>query len=532
MVAHLGQSLDGRIAAANGASRWVTGAEDVVHNHRMRALFDAVVVGAGTVRQDDPQLTVRAVPGPASGPGRARHQAAAGVRTTACSPTARRRRLLLCAEGLAAPGERHRPGGGPGRRDPGRQPLPARGAGAFGRARAARVFVEGGGITVSRFLAAGCLHRLQITVAPLIIGSGRPSITLPEIERVSAGLRPEMRRVDARRGRAVRVPARWLRRPPSGSSHPGGASCAASRWHRRVRAKCWSRRRRSGISRGTETLVFQGRVPASQHQAMRAPFQAGGFGFPLKYGYSSVGDRRPTGAPELIGRRVFCLYPHQDRYVVPASAVLPLPDAVPDARAVLAANMETALNGLWDAAPRIGDRIAVIGAGVVGALAAALLARMPGTEVQLIDIDPGKAAVAAALGRRVRVAGRRARRRGSGDPRERRARRAGRALELAGFEATIVELGWYGDRAVGLPLGEAFHSRRLRLISSQVGAVARRPARPLGSAPPLDAGARAAGRRPLRCFARAAPAVRPPAGPHGGAGTYPSGIMCQVISYR
>jgi len=194
VVAHLGQSLDGRIAAVNGASHWVTGEEDIVHNHRMRALFDAVVVGAGTVRHDDPQLTVRAVPGPH--PVRVvldtRRRLGPDYRvfTDREAPT-----LLLCAEGLAAAGERLGQAEVVGipTRDGGLclcavlERLAGRGLG--------RVFVEGGGITVSRFLAAGCLHRLQITIAPLIIGSGRPSITLPEVERVSAALRPEIRRV-------------------------------------------------------------------------------------------------------------------------------------------------------------------------------------------------------------------------------------------------------------------------------------------------------------------------------------------------
>ncbi len=286
----------------------------------------------------------------------------------------------------------------------------------------------------------------------------------------------------------------------------------------------------SAISRGTERLVFQGRVPASQHEAMRAPFQAGGFGFPLKYGYSSVGIVA-AGTPELIGRRVFCLYPHQDRYVVPTSAVTPLPEAVPDARAALAANMETALNGLWDAAPRIGDRIAVIGAGVVGTLAAALLARLPGTQVQLIDIDPGKAAVAAALG--IEFAFPDAAQGGvdlvihaSGAPEG-----LSRALELAGFEARIVELGWYGDRAVGLPLGEAFHGRRLRLISSQVGVVAaaqrarwdRRRRLTLALALLADARFDAL-LEPPQPFTRLPDLM--------AALAYPSGIMCQLVSYR
>jgi threonine dehydrogenase-like Zn-dependent dehydrogenase len=228
----------------------------------------------------------------------------------------------------------------------------------------------------------------------------------------------------------------------------------------------------SGISRGTESLVFRGRVPASQHSRMKAPFQDGSFHFPIKYGYASVG-RVESGPEELIGNRVFCLYPHQDRYVVPASAVVPVPDEVSTPRAVLAANMETAINGLWDAEPRIGDQVAVVGAGVVCTLAAALLARIPGVSVELIDVNPGKAAIAEALdlpfSRPEEAEG------GvdlvihaSGQPEGLRT-----ALSLAGFEATILELSWYGDQPVTLPLGEDFHSRRLRLISSQVGEVAR-----------------------------------------------------------
>ncbi len=288
--------------------------------------------------------------------------------------------------------------------------------------------------------------------------------------------------------------------------------------------------RYSGISRGTETLVFQGRVPASQHEVMRAPFQAGGFGFPVKYGYSSVGIVT-DGAPELLGQRVFCLHPHQDRYVVPAAAVIPLPAAVPDARAVLAANMETAINGLWDAAPRIGDRVAVIGAGVVGALAAALLARIPATKVQLVDVAPEKATIAAALG--VDFAFPDAARgdldlvvhaSGTADG-------LALALKLGGFEAKVMELSWYGDRTVALPLGEAFHSRRLRLFSSQVGAVARAQrsrwdhrrrlalALDLLADPCFDA-----------LLAPAAPFARLPS-VMATLAARPSDIMCQLISY-
>ncbi len=233
----------------------------------------------------------------------------------------------------------------------------------------------------------------------------------------------------------------------------------------------------SGVSRGTETLVFRGLVPPSQHRVMRCPFQAGDFPGPVKYGYSSVGLVE-IGPPELVGRLVFTLHPHQERYVVPAAVALPVPDGVPPARAVLAANLETAVNALWDARPCIGDRIAVVGAGVVGSLVAGLAARLPGTSVELIDLDPARASLAQALGCRFALPGAASGNadlviHASGDP-------AGlvTALGLAAFEALVLDLSWYGDRPVSLPLGEAFHSRRLRLQSSQVGAVA--PARRAG----------------------------------------------------
>lgn len=227
----------------------------------------------------------------------------------------------------------------------------------------------------------------------------------------------------------------------------------------------------SGISRGTELLVFRGEVPASEFERMRAPFQAGAFPAPVKYGYASVGVVE-AGPAELRGRTVFCLHPHQTRYVVPAAAVHPLPEGLPPARAVLAANMETAVNALWDAAPRLGDRIVVVGGGVLGLLVAWLAARLPGCEVELIDTHRPRAAVAAQLGLAFRTPEAASPDadlvvHASGQP-------AGlvTALALAGFEATVLELSWYGDRSVALPLGEAFHARRLTLRSSQVGHVA------------------------------------------------------------
>lgn len=233
----------------------------------------------------------------------------------------------------------------------------------------------------------------------------------------------------------------------------------------------------SGISRGTETLVFAGRVPPSQYQAMRAPFQSGEFPGPVKYGYISVG-RIVEGPADRVGQHVFCLYPHQDRYRLPEAAAVPLPPGLPAERAILAANMETAVNAFWDAGPLAGDRITVIGGGVLGILTAWLCRQVPGAQVTLVDPNPARGAVAASLG-----LGFQADTSGlegcdlvvhaSGQP-------AGLAdaLRVAGREGTILELSWYGDREVPLPLGEDFHARRLVLRSSQVGRIpAQRQAR-------------------------------------------------------
>ncbi|MGV9213786.1 dehydrogenase [Micromonospora sp. RB23] len=234
------------------------------------------------------------------------------------------------------------------------------------------------------------------------------------------------------------------------------------------------RARYSGVSRGTETLVFAGRVPVDQYATMRAPFQEGDFPGPVKYGYLSVGVVE-QGPPDLLGRTVFCLHPHQSAYVVPATAVVPVPDDVPPARAVLAGTVETAVNALWDAAPLLGDRVSVIGAGMVGCCVAALVARFPGVDVELVDTDARRAGVAGALG--VRFA-RPADATGDRDlVVHASATSAGlqQALDLLAPEGTVIELSWYGDRQVQVSLGGAFHSGRLTVRSSQVGMVA--PAR-------------------------------------------------------
>ncbi|MGW7419025.1 dehydrogenase [Streptomyces sp. NPDC054813] len=231
----------------------------------------------------------------------------------------------------------------------------------------------------------------------------------------------------------------------------------------------------SGVSRGTETLVFRGGVPESQHAVMRAPFQEGEFPGPVKYGYLSVGVVE-AGPAELIGRTVFCLYPHQTRYVVPVTAVTVVPERVPPARAVLAGTVETAVNALWDAAPLVGDRIAVIGGGMVGCSVAALLARFPGVRLQLVDADPARAKTAEALG--IDFATPEDALDGCDLVVHASATEQGltRALELLAPEGTVLELSWYGDRRIALPLGEAFHSRRLTVRSSQVGTVSPRRA--------------------------------------------------------
>ena len=221
----------------------------------------------------------------------------------------------------------------------------------------------------------------------------------------------------------------------------------------------------SGISRGTEATVFHGRVPPSQYETMRAPLMAGTFPFPVKYGYAAVGL-----LPD--GTRVFALHPHQDRFVVPAAMFVTVPDSVPTARAVLAANMETALNIVWDAAPLAGERMMVIGAGVVGLLAAALLARGPAARVTVVDLDASRAALAERLGCAFALpddapADQELIVHASGSEAGLRL-----ALDRAAFEARIVEASWFADRLPSLPLGGAFHPRRLRLISSQVGSIA------------------------------------------------------------
>lgn len=263
---------------------------------------------------------------------------------------------------------------------------------------------------------------------------------------------------------------------------------------------------------------------------MRAPFMGGAFPFPVKYGYATVGlvERGPA---DLLDRLVFALHPHQDAFVAPAQAVVPIPRGLPPARAVLAANMETALNAAWDASPAVADKIAVVGAGVVGSLAAWLCGRLPGAQVTMVDVEPSRADLARHLGVDFAAPGSapadcdlviHASGTSSG---------LSTALGLAGEEATVLELSWYGTGDVAVPLGGAFHSRRLKLVSSQVGRVAPShrarwtPRRRLAAA--LD----------LLVDSRLDALIAPPIGFHELPGRLPdilapnSGALCQLVTY-
>jgi threonine dehydrogenase-like Zn-dependent dehydrogenase len=265
----------------------------------------------------------------------------------------------------------------------------------------------------------------------------------------------------------VEAHAFWLRAPGCGEIRPVALP-------ERGPGDVVVRTLRSGVSRGTETLVFRGGVPSSQYSAMRAPFQEGDFPGPVKYGYLNVGVVE-QGPPELRGRTVFCLYPHQTAYVVPAAAVALVPEGVPPARAVLAGTVETAVNALWDAPPLLGDRVTVVGAGMVGCCVARLLSRFPAVQVTLVDVDAARAGVAAALGVDFALPADAA---GARDlVVHASATSAGlqRSLELLAPEGTVIELSWYGDSEVRLSLGGAFHSGRLGIRASQVGTLS--PAR-------------------------------------------------------
>jgi threonine dehydrogenase-like Zn-dependent dehydrogenase len=259
----------------------------------------------------------------------------------------------------------------------------------------------------------------------------------------------------------------WVRSPGHGEIRPVDLPEAGP-------GQVFVRTLHTGVSRGTESLVFRGEVPPSQYAAMRAPYQEGDFPGPVKYGYLNVGVVE-QGPDALLGRTVFCLYPHQTAFVTGAEDVVGVPVDVPARRAVLAGTVETAVNALWDARPLVGDRITIVGAGMVGCCVAALAARLPGADVEVVDVQPERAEVVQRLG--ARYARPEEAETGRDFVFHASATAAGlnRSLELLAREGTVIELSWYGDREVSLGLGGAFHSGRLSIRSSQVGLVA--PAR-------------------------------------------------------
>jgi threonine dehydrogenase-like Zn-dependent dehydrogenase len=226
----------------------------------------------------------------------------------------------------------------------------------------------------------------------------------------------------------------------------------------------------SSLSRGTERLIASGLVPPSEHERMRCPHQGGDFPYPVKYGYCAVA-RVQEGPAEYVGKRVFVLHPHQDVFNAKTAMLNPIPDEIPTPRATLAANMETALNAVWDSKMSAADRVTVVGGGLVGLLVTFIAARFPATEVTLVDIDPARAELASLFGARFALP--------ADAPKDQdvvfhtSASQPGlsTAIHSAAKNGTVVELSWYGEKPLMVPLGGHFHASRVKLISSQVGTV-------------------------------------------------------------
>lgn len=469
---HLAQTLDGKIACSNGDSKWIGGPGNLVHAHRMRALADAVLIGAQTLTADQPSLNVRHVSGPDP------VRVVLGTALDVAPLVARAPSRILVAGSLAA--------GTAGadvldleRGTDGRFTSAAILESLY-RQGLTSVYVEGGAYTLNRFIEDGALDVIQVHIAPLIVGDGRAAFP-----RASAECIAKAQKLDALHYQTVDDGVMLVGRcnaPRDGSEKP---ATARALWHeaagrsslrseplrRLPNGWCEIETAFSGVSPGTERLIAAGRVPEALRQSMRCAHMGGDFGFPLKYGYSLVG-KIVAGPDDLLGHAAHVFHPHQDRVQVRREELHLVPDAVPLARATLAPNLETALNAVWDGRLQIGQRVLVVGFGTVGSLVARVIDTMVGVDLIVVDADPAKCALAESMGFRV---AREAIAPNSVDVAfHTSASSAGlqTALDAVGFEGLVVELSWYGDRPLTLDLGGAFHSLRKRIISSQVGAVA------------------------------------------------------------
>lgn len=224
------------------------------------------------------------------------------------------------------------------------------------------------------------------------------------------------------------------------------------------------------ISTGTERLVASGKVPEELHASMQVPYMEGSFSLPVKYGYSLVGE--VVDGPENLKRKiVHLLHPHQDYCVVLAEDVFVIPREIPSQRAILASNLETALNALWDSGVSAGDKVMVAGFGIIGSLVVRLLTLMPAVQVMVIDTDPNRKKLAETMGFSTAHA------------EELDAdfdlafhcsgHETGlqTCIDKAGPEGKVIEMSWYGNKPVTLNLGGTFHSQRKSIISSQVSSL-------------------------------------------------------------
>ncbi len=474
---HVAQTIDGKIATSGGDSKWIGGIGNQTHAHRMRALCDAVLIGSRTLTTDVPKLNVRHVRGP--DPVRVVVGSDVDVRSLRNSAPAPVLVVGSAAVGLEDVDILDVP-----RQCTGRFEMRAVLEALFRRGITS-VYVEGGAQTLERFLEEGMLDALQIHIAPIIVGDGRAAFPRPSVERL----------VDAQRlhgARFVRVDdgimlvARCSDGATNGKAsravrsaqafwHEGAGRSAlrTTSLHRPPADWCEVETHFSAVSPGTERLVAGGGVPSDLHQAMRCAYMEGQFPYPVKYGYSLVG-RVVAGPDDVVGRAVHVFHPHQDRATVRVADLHAVPDSVPMSRATLAPNLETALNAVWDADVTIGHRALVVGFGTVGSLIARLLSRISGVEVDVLDVDPAKRALAAKLGFSATdvvpapdsydVAF--------------HASATGPGLQAAvdavGFEGRVIDVSWYGSKTVSLALGGSFHSQRKRIESSQVGSVATR----------------------------------------------------------